>query len=154
MSENEWCVSKNPTLNNICLRLLFTFARKFSVPILWINRKLSQATEAMPPKAPQTCYICGEAGHVQAQCPKKGSRPAAAAAASPDAICYVCHKPGHKARTCPQQPAGSGARGPRCYNCQSYGHVAKDCAAPQQDKAAQACFKCSKKGHFARDCTA
>ena len=45
------------------------------------------------------CWICGQYGHVQSECPKGKGK---------GKTCWHCGKPGHLARDCPSNPKGKG----------------------------------------------
>ena len=64
------------------------------------------------------CYNCGEAGHVQRDCPKSDSR-----------ACYQCGETGHLARDCPDRPDDDR----KCYTCGEAGHLSRDCPDAEKE---------------------
>ncbi|XP_058105763.1 uncharacterized protein LOC131249171 [Magnolia sinica] len=84
----------------------------------------------------ETCYNCGEEGHIVANCTEeKRKKP-----------CFVCGKFGHGARQCTQ--------GQDCYICKRRGHLAKNC--PEKHKGStqnsKICLRCGDIGHDMLSC--
>ncbi|CAM0873825.1 unnamed protein product [Alopecurus aequalis] len=80
----------------------------------------------------ETCFNCGEEGHVAVNCPmEKRKKP-----------CFVCGLFGHNVKQCTQ--------GQDCFICKKGGHMAKDCPDKHMRNSQQSttlCLRCGETGH-------
>ncbi|KAL8247566.1 hypothetical protein R6Q59_008782 [Mikania micrantha] len=90
----------------------------------------------------RNCYKCGETGHMSRECPKSGGGGGGNA-------CFKCGESGHMSRECPQGGGGGGSRS--CYKCGESGHMSRECPNGGGG-GGNACFKCGEAGHMSREC--
>ncbi|KAG5393297.1 hypothetical protein IGI04_023260 [Brassica rapa subsp. trilocularis] len=107
--------SAEPTSSNMVLKKLLRGARYFD-----------------PPDAGwETCYSCGEPGHVTINCPTPTKR---------KKPCFICGSLEHGAKQC--------TKGHDCYICKKGGHRAKDCPDKYKSGSKSAvCLRCGDFGH-------
>ena len=140
-----------------------------------------RATETMPPKdrSQMACHICGEVGHLKADCPQRGE-----GAPPPDtgtASCKICGMEKTRdefsqnqwkkrktsetgiactlcADTMDRPPRRDGdepraknpGRNVRCFNCGERGHISALCPLPRE--LGPRCYNCNEVGHISKDC--
>ncbi|CAH8379021.1 unnamed protein product [Eruca vesicaria subsp. sativa] len=104
-----------PTSSNMVLKKLLRGARYFD-----------------PPDAGwETCYSCGDQGHVTINCPTPTTR---------KKPCFICGSLEHGAKQC--------TKGHDCYICKKAGHRAKDCPDKYKSGSKSAvCLRCGEFGH-------
>ncbi|MFQ6643313.1 hypothetical protein Gotur_017947 [Gossypium turneri] len=136
--------------DNIVLRKLLRGARYFDPPDSgW-----------------ETCYNCGEEGHMAVNCKsaskrKKpcflcGSLDHGARQCSKEIQCYVCKSFGH---LCCVNSVDTNAREVSCYRCGQVGHTGLSCGRSRGETkettdngSPSVCYKCGEGGHLAREC--
>ena len=79
----------------------------------------------------QTCFTCGQKGHVVRDCPDVLLHP-----------CLLCGEIGHNRVDCPKEI---------CFNCYRCGHQSRNCG--EQSSYRQWCDWCRMSGHLPRDCS-
>ena len=140
-----------------------------------------RATKTMPPKdrSQMACHICGEVGHLKADCPQRGE-----GAPPPDtgtASCKICGMEKSRdefsqnqwkkrktsetgiactlcADTMDRPPRRDGdepraknpGRNVRCFNCGERGHISALCPLPRE--LGPRCYNCNEVGHISKDC--
>ncbi|KAL0847029.1 hypothetical protein Bca101_020275 [Brassica carinata] len=135
--------SAEPTSSNMVLKKLLRGARYFDPPdARW-----------------ETCYSCGEHGHVTINCPtpttrKKpcficGSLEHGAKQCTKGHDCYICKKGGHRARDCPDKYK-SGSKSAVCLRCGDFGHDMILCKYEysRDDLKDIQCYVCKSFGHL------
>ncbi|CAN6984115.1 unnamed protein product [Brassica oleracea var. botrytis] len=135
--------SAEPTSSNMVLKKLLRGARYFD-----------------PPDAGwETCYSCGEPGHVTINCPtptkrKKpcficGSLEHGAKQCTKGHDCYICKKSGHRAKDCPDKYK-SGSKSAVCLRCGDFGHDMILCKYEysRDDLKDIQCYVCKSFGHL------
>ncbi|KHG05142.1 Cellular nucleic acid-binding [Gossypium arboreum] len=136
--------------DNIVLRKLLRGARYFDPPDSgW-----------------ETCYNCGEEGHMAVNCKsaskrKKpcflcGSLDHGARQCSKEIQCYVCKSFGH---LCCVNSVDTNAREVSCYRCGQVGHTGLSCGRSRGETkettdngSPSICYQCGGGGHLAREC--
>ncbi|MBA0626674.1 hypothetical protein Godav_004302 [Gossypium davidsonii] len=136
--------------DNIVLRKLLRGARYFDPPDSgW-----------------ETCYNCGEEGHMAVNCKsaskrKKpcflcGSLDHGARQCSKEIQCYVCKSFGH---LCCVNSVDTNAIEVSCYRCGQVGHTGLSCGRSRGETkettdngSPSVCYKCGEGGHVAREC--
>ena len=135
----------------------------------------------MPPqdRSQMACHICGEVGHLKADCPQRGE-----GAPPPDtgtASCKICGMEKSRdefsqnqwkkrktsetgiactlcADTMDRPPRRDGdepraknpGRNVRCFNCGERGHISALCPLPRE--LGPRCYNCNEVGHISKDC--
>ncbi|GLT44344.1 hypothetical protein SLA2020_182490 [Shorea laevis] len=86
----------------------------------------------LPDSGWETCYNCGEGGHMAVNCPSATKR---------KKPCFVCGSLDHGARKCPKAHD--------CFICKKGGHHAKDCPDKYKSsfKNGKICLRCGDSGH-------
>ncbi|KAL0722487.1 hypothetical protein Bca4012_037086 [Brassica carinata] len=79
----------------------------------------------------ETCYSCGEQGHVTINCPTPTRRKKS---------CFICGSLEHAAKQCTKGRHD-------CYICKKGGHRAKDCPDKYQKSGSAVCLRCGHSGH-------
>lgn len=137
--------SAEPTSSNMVLKKLLVslnhlFVLKFSGNRIslcddncWMSCNYQRGARYFdPPDAGwETCYSCGEPGHVTINCPTpiKRKKP-----------CFICGSLEHGAKQC--------TKGHDCYICKKGGHRAKDCPDKYKSGSKSAvCLRCGDFGH-------
>ncbi|KAF8111206.1 hypothetical protein N665_0076s0194 [Sinapis alba] len=107
----------------------------------------------------ESCYSCGEQGHVTINCPtpttrKKpcficGSFEHGAKQCTKGHDCYICKKGGHRAKDCPDKYK-SGSKSARCLRCGHSGHDMILCNYDysRDDLKDIQCYVCKRFGHL------
>lgn len=123
----------------------------------------------------ESCFNCGQLGHISKNCPQKESsgeasapkaqtrtrapRREASGAATSGKTCHNCGSTEHLIKDCPQPKSQEGGRSstyrrrPRqvkCFGCGDVGHMSKDC--PNASSGPR-CYNCKEFGHISKDCT-
>ncbi|GKU93698.1 hypothetical protein SLEP1_g7272 [Rubroshorea leprosula] len=92
----------------------------------------------LPDSGWETCYNCGEGGHMAVNCPSASKR---------KKPCFVCGSLDHGARKC--------SKAQDCFICKKSGHRAKDCPDKYKSdfKNSKICLRCGDSGHDMFSCS-
>lgn len=114
----------------------------------------------MPDSGWETCFNCGDEGHMAVNCPtavkrKKpcfvcGSLEHGARNCSKSRDCYICKKSGHRAKDCPDKNNISFNNGKICLRCGDSGHDMFVCTNDylEDDLKEIQCYVCKSFGHL------
>lgn len=92
-----------------------------------------------PPKKPETeewdgkCFVCGSSDHLKADCPNVDDK------------CFACGSPDHRRAECPNNTF-------LCFVCKKPGHNRANC--PEKPQDADGCYHCGETSHVRKFCPA
>lgn len=108
----------------------------------------------------QTCYNCGEEGHMAVNCSSalKRKKPCFICGSFDHGVkqcskaqdCFICKTAGHRAKDCPEKYKSNSQNAKVCLKCGDYGHDMFSCRNiyPLDDLKEIQCYVCKSHGHL------